>query len=373
MKRCILSDSCVLGITAVIASVILAVFQPRGQVRAAEPREKAAKRVGDVQPMFNRADRQQHGKKDDKRRPTTTIWESILYESLWLHCQDKHQEVFDLVENATRSRDPGAEVHRCLAMMRRSFIDLTKTPEPIHHYSEKAKAYIDGLDRRKDKAIPDLVILSVLIPREQSLDWVTEPLLDKIIESGSPWRDWAYWEKARVVGLKASDSTHPWGLATYECHGREYTACSTEIPKEAIAGRAVIKFLQDNPRTYMRDVFLADFIRWRLLQARRAAYCLRREQEVMGYPLSDEQVNALRVAEETFISSWQRKPELKLQILEDKLDRHLWGDFYCDDVKGLLVEYLNAVMEAKGKGILPTETHKPFITPPDPEKHVETK
>ena len=251
-------------------------------------------------------------------------------------------------------------------MMRRAFIDTTKTPEPVHFWSPEAQKYIDQLQAKNEKEIADLVILSVLVPREQSMDWATEPLLDEIIESGSPWRDWAYWEKARVVSLKSCSSTafDPWGLARYSHEGKEYVTASAYSTWQTIRGRAAAAFLKENKKSYMKDAFLGDFWSWQIGQIHDAADGLQDSEEKLGYALTNEQVESLdeisSAAARFVVEPRGSDAQHKLRQLERELDDRLWGDFYIR-LRGFHIRFFRAIVEAKGKEALPSGIYEALI------------
>ena len=82
------------------------------------------------------------------------------------------------------------------------------------------------------------------------------PKLLKIINSTSPWRDWAYWRKAQIVASElswGSEEIDDLGVVVYkDASGQSKLGCLvTKHPEEVFRGRAARVFLEKYPNTYM--------------------------------------------------------------------------------------------------------------------------
>jgi len=92
----------------------------------------------------------------------TSDWEGLLYRGLRLCYQDEYQNAFEMMQNAVRSKDPGPEVHRCLALMYHAFARVHDLYMPVTKWNSSAMEYLDRLEALKEPSDADLVILATL-------------------------------------------------------------------------------------------------------------------------------------------------------------------------------------------------------------------
>ena len=266
-------------------------------------------------------------------------WKDTFDRGLWLYHQGKAQEAFNIIENAVRNEDPGPEVQHTLVLMRRSFIVLTASPEPVKNWEGSAKQYIHEIESKKDLSVPDTVILCVLKPsayppNHSEFGWNTEPLLNRIIqaEPPSPWRDWAFWEKARITG--------------------------DDAPRRVIKGRNAIAFLKEHPNTYMKRAFALDVYRWRVGESRLHFQNLLEDNDTEDILVREQlPTEWLDQVQQTF-AELKRVPITSLQDAQSKLDNRLWGGHRGVPEKRLILEYLRALIETEGKHSVPPEVYE---------------
>ena len=298
----------------------------------------------------------------------THDWESLLYQGLRLCYQDEYQNAFEMIQNAVRSKDPGPEVHRCLALMYHAFARSHSLYMPVTEWNPSAKEYLDRLEALKEPDDADLVILATLKHvhmRSAPRTATSEPFLDKLIDPArkSPWRDWAYWEKARVVASKAYVSTRiAWGSVEFLQGDVPRIGCLDEHPAETLRARAAQMFLKENPDSYMGRTMRLDLCLWRVTRARRAMAQLAGNEwftdgaKAEPFPLSEEQVRLVKGAEESLAALSRLFPESvrKLATAETGLDDYLWLGLSNRAV----VKYLKTVVEVRGKDAMPVEVYE---------------
>jgi hypothetical protein len=295
-------------------------------------------------------------------------WARLLCRGLYLCYQGEYQNAFEMIQSAVRSKDPGPEVHRCLALMYHAFARTHGLYMPVTEWNPSAKEYLDRLEVLKEPGDADLVILATLkhvhmrsAPRTPS----SEPFLDKLIDPvrKSPWRDWAYWEKARVVASKAYVSTRiAWGSVEFLQGDVPRIGCLDEYPAETLRARAAQVFLKDNPDSYMGRTMRLELCLWRVTQARRALAQLAGNEwftdgaKAEPFPLSEEQVRLVKGAEESLAALSRLFPESvrKLATAETGLDDYLWLGLSNRAV----VKYLKTVVEVRGKDAMPVEVYE---------------
>jgi len=203
--------------------------------------------------------------------------------------------------------------------------------------------------------------------------------LDKLIDPArqSPWRDWAYWEKARVVASKAWVSTRiAWGTVEFLQDDTRRIGCLDKHPDETLRARAAEKFLKQNPNSYMGHTMRLDLCLWRVTRARRAIGQLAENEwftngaKATPFPLSEEQVRLVKGAEESLAALSRLFPEnvRKLATAETDLDDYLWLGLSNRAV----VKYLKTVVEVQGKDAMPVEVYewlssRPVVKEPEYE------
>lgn len=295
-------------------------------------------------------------------------WARLLYRGLYLRYQGEYQNAFEMVEKAVRSEKPGPEVHRCLGLMHHAFVN--SSGERLLAWKASVAENLDRLEALKEPGDADLVILATLkhvYLRSEAGMATSEPFLDKLIDPArkSLWRDWAYWEKARVVAFKAYVSTGlAWGSVEFVQDGTRLIGCLDDHPDETLPARAAQAFLKENPDSYMGDTMRKELYHWRVMRAYRGIHELIQNEwysngSQMGlFPLSEEQVQLFKKTEETFAAISALAPEdvRRLVTAEGALDNLLW--FAHPAPKRTIVAYLRAVLEFKGPAALPEDVHQ---------------
>ncbi|HUS98622.1 MAG TPA: hypothetical protein VMX97_18000, partial [Hyphomicrobiaceae bacterium] len=263
-----------------------------------------------------------------------TTWERCLYKGLQLYCQGEYRATFNLIEKAVRSAKPGPEAHRSLALMYKAFARVSSLQTPVGEWNESAKQYLDRLEALKEPSDADLVILAALKHvhvRSAPSTPTSEPFLDKLIDPArkSPWRDWAYWEKARVVASKAYVSTRiAWGSVEFLQGDTRQIGCLDDHPDETLRARAAEAFLKENPDSYMGRAMRTDLYYWRLFEARRALARFAKNEWYVGdrgndvFPLTDDQLKHIASARASLSALARLFPESseKLGQAESRLD-----------------------------------------------------
>ena len=310
----------------------------------------------------------------------THDWESLLYQGLRLCYQGEYRSAFEMVEKAVRSEKPGPEVHRCLALMRHAYVQTRGQHLTVSEWKTSVAEDLGRLEALKEPGDADLVILATLkyahVCHAGSI-LTSEPFLDKLIDPvrKSPWRDWAYWEKARVVASKAWVSTRTaWGSVEFLQGDTRQIGCLDDHPDETLPARAAQAFLKENPDSYMGDTMRKELCHWRVMRAYRGIHELIQNEwysngSQMGlFPLSEEQVQLFKKTEETFAAISALAPEdvRRLMTAEGALDNLLW--FAHPAPKRTIVAYLKAVLEVRGPAALPEDVHRWLSGHPEVEK-----
>jgi len=268
--------------------------------------------------------------------------------------------------------------------MYKAFARVSSLQTPVGEWNESAKQYLDRLEALKEPGDADLVILATLKHvhlRSEAGMATSEPFLDKLIDPArkSLWRDWAYWENARVVASKAYVSTRiAWGSVEVLQGDARRIGCLDEHPGETLRARAAQTFLKENPYSYMGRTMRLDLCLWRVTQARRALAQLAKndwftnDTNAAPFPLSEEQVRLVKGAEESLAALSRLFPEnvRKLATAETGLDDYLWLGLSNRAV----VKYLKTVVEVRGKDAMPVEVYEwlssvPVVKEPEYEKY----
>lgn len=306
------------------------------------------------------------------------FWQTTLHKGLRLYYEGKYQEVFDLIDKAVHSAEPGRNVHRCVALMRRAFIGIHKQEEPVRSWNPSAEKHLKQLESKKSLSDPDLVIVACLrdvYVRAPTAEPTKVPILDKLIDPArnSRWRDWAYWQKARVIASKAWTWTGDLGTVVFRLAEKRRIGCLADryTSSLTIRGRAAEAFLKKHPQSHMADVMRLELVEWRW---RKAAVAVRElvnnrwytgEGDLEGFPLNKKQLELLTQAEANVIAAGKLFPKVFLEVFvaEDKLDHILWVSGSTRDIP----EYFRTILKVKGKQALSAEIRQWLATIPIPE------
>jgi len=315
-----------------------------------------------------------------------TTWERCLYKGLQLYYQGEYQSAFEMIQSAVRSEKPGPEVHRCLALMRHAYVQTRGQHLTVSEWKTSVAKDLGRLEAPKEPSDADLVILATLkyahVCHAGSI-LTSEPFLDKLIDPArkSPWRDWAYWEKARVAASKAYvPPKFTWGSVEFLQGDVRRIGCLDEHPAETLRARAARVFLKDNPDTYMGRTMCRELYYWRLFEARRALARFTKNEWYVGdrgndvFPLTDDQLKHIASARASLSALARLFPESseKLGQAESRLDELLW--FSRPSPKRTIVKYLRTVLEVRGKDAIPPDVYQwlssvPVAKEPEYEKY----
>jgi len=296
---------------------------------------------------------------DEDRNP----WLGVFQRGLMLYQEGDYTNTFALVEAAVLEHPPEQEVHRCLALMRKAFLRMHNIREPVNAWTPSALKEIrkrESLSMRTDRHL--VILAAVKYQRSQNGDIapVTVPLLNQIIEMKpeSSWKDWAYWEKARVLAGRAWVPTTAWGVVEYGSDSRRRIGCLDDSPLISIPARAAESFLRQKPSTYMGKQMRLDLYLYRTTVARRALAKLAKDQSSSSekksdevLPLEENQMVILREAESKLdaLSHSFPKDVLRLLTVEAEIDDFLWN---VAESKRVIPEYLKLLQEIRGRGVL---------------------
>ena len=96
----------------------------------------------------------------------TRDWRKVLYRGLQLWYQGEYEKCYTLIADAVRNSRPGPEVHRCLALMRLSFLQMHGTDTlcllSSRPLSASAAGRIRELEAVANPTDIDLVFLATL-------------------------------------------------------------------------------------------------------------------------------------------------------------------------------------------------------------------
>lgn len=230
-------------------------------------------------------------------------WEQTLHRGLVLYFEGEHTDVFQLLEGRTRTLEPSTAVHQALALMAKAFQRCYSPEQENQEWKVIAKQYLRDLSGKSEPTDTDMVILALL----SNDGYVTTDVsfLDKLLSEfpDSPWRDWAFWEKARVLGLNSFVSRDPLGLHALKGNEDRVGCLVTENPQLWVQGRAAESFLKSHPNTYMGETMQEDLARWRLTSTIEALLRLKANSgdtasvSGCGFPLTQQQIEAIAKAE----------------------------------------------------------------------------
>ena len=282
------------------------------------------------------------------------------------------------MDKAVHSAQPGPNVHRCLGLMRRAFIRIHKQEYPVRRWDASAEKHLKQLESKESPSDPDLVILACLRDvdvKHGTAEPTTEPILDKLIDPArkSPWRDWAYWQKARVIASKAWTWPNDVGSVVFRFAEKRRIGClvARSTPSLTIRARAAEACLKKHPQSYMGDVMRVELAEWRWREAAAAVRELvnnrwyTAEGDLEGFPLNKKQLELLTQAEANVFAAGKLFPKAFLEVFvaEDKLDRVFWEGGSTRRIP----EYFRTILKVKGKQALSAEIRQWLATIPIPE------
>ncbi len=296
-------------------------------------------------------------------------WESILYKSLQLCYVGDYNDTYANIKKAVEELEPGPEVHRCIALMRFSFwkprgIDPAAAQRglPPHRDVELYRLYLKELEKNKTPKIADMVVLAAI--KEEGTASFKEKIriLDSIIESSSPWADWAFWEKTQTLSRKLwsfpatkrgpARSLEDLGVAEFK---KDETVlklgCLVDtFPERVFIARAARLFLEEHPDTYMarqmeKDIWYNQVnLVYSSFEDMKELY---KENESLIW--TEAQLRALESWPEDMRKIFQELPNAQVDLLtaEGHLDDFIEGGAEADRI----VAYLRAVRRFKGDGV----------------------
>lgn len=273
-----------------------------------------------------------------------------------LYHKGDYRAAFTLIEKMVREEAPGADVHRCIALMQRAFVKLHKVDDHAKRFTPSAQAYIDAIEDNSDKTAPDLVILAAakggLREHVAAIPVELQKLALRDASHTTTWFDWARWEVIRLVCSSLYSATDTLGMATCTVDGKDRRVVLAAAPIPTIRGRHAITFLRAYPGTYMGRQLREELLDWRLFKTERALSELaanewmtktRRPDEIV--PFNDQIATRLQRIKESYGEIRKLVPRnyVALMNAEIRLDNSLWGN----GSKHAIVPYLRVVAKQR--------------------------
>ena len=227
--------------------------------------------IGGVTPCGNAAEA------TSKRTITqaSPVWHQTLCRALMLYHEEKYSETFSLIEKAIREQSPGPEVHRCIALLQKSFAKMHKVDDPVMKWTTSAQEYMHALKGKTDKQESDLLILAALKSSIHGSDRVLE-IPEELILLANPkprnkgvWSDWARWALTRQWCDSFFVTEEACGVVIIDVGGKRVRAVLAESPVPTVKGRCAMAILRDTPNTYMGRQLRFELLNWRVAQAER--------------------------------------------------------------------------------------------------------
>ena len=265
-------------------------------------------------------------------------WDALFCRGLASFYEGNYTNVFAQIQDAVRHRRPASDVHRAIYLMRKSFLAMHGLREPVSQWTSSAETDIRKIARLSRDSDEDKVVLVVLRSAMDS-DFQKRPendpmpILEFLIDPQhrSLWRDWAYWEKVRLVASKTCVPTDAWGTSLVVRAGTEWVGCLSATPEQDIMARAAETFLRENPKTYMGRVMREQLFRARFEAASRALRDLEKNewftclQTNDACPLSDRQIAYVSNARTnlTLFGTSMWESACRRQAMERRMDEFL--------------------------------------------------
>lgn len=295
-------------------------------------------------------------------------WQRLLHRSLAMYWQKQHKDVFELIEKSVRLGQPSPGVHQVLGLMRKAYLECRSPRQPKKAWNTFVLAYVKKLSSKPKLTDTDLVLLS--LTKQGNTGTVDEASLDKLMAKypDSPWIDWAFWTKARVIGLRAHAGHHPFGVIALRGNKPHVGCLVMYKPQVWIQGRAAKSFLRQHRDSYMGEVMRVDLTIWHMTQAVQALAVLEKnvwytKQEVgAAFPLSKKQIEAIANAKASLKSVGSMWPETTQRRLTANT---IMRDFLFDqDDNWRIVDYFNEITKMpKGEGYMLQKDITDWITP----------
>ncbi len=327
-------------------------------------------------PVFTLAgETSEHIQKDEPGK-----WETALYKALRLFYEEDYKGTFLSLEGTVKDSEPGTGSHLCLALMRLSFyrghgVYALNVPKGVE-LSESAKIYIGGLEQISDPNMPELVLLAAIKDGNEAVLEEKAKILDLIIRSASPWKDWAYWKKAQVLsrrmhwfGINSNKDVPPsvdledLGVVEFN-KGGKYPGfgCLVGVyPEQVLIARAARVYLERYPNTYMAKQMEKDIWVSNLSMIHRSLADMEQFYRGSGRKSlvwTDLQLQAFYSLRKDIERIAEDSPDVKAQwelwTAEERLYEFLQGRSEVDE-KDTIVNYLKVVGNAKGTHVLGEE------------------
>jgi len=254
--------------------------------------------------------------------------------------------------------------------------------EPFRKWNDGALKHIESIALKEQKADVDYVILAALkYVGQKQCDGVSvsEPFLKRLLSESarSPWADWAYWQRTRLLSEEAWTFEEDLGVVPCDIGSTKRLGCLTDNPREIVKARGAAAWLRKHPRTYMARQMRLDLYQGRMWLARTALESLASNEWFIDkddadgvFPLTGEQVDSVRRARDAVRSVGKAVPRHveALAQAEDKVDDFLWN---AHPKENILI-YLRGVVNVKGKDALPATVRQWLQKLPptkQPERH----
>ncbi|MGB2937644.1 MAG: hypothetical protein WBD05_05530 [Phycisphaerae bacterium] len=312
-------------------------------------------------------------------RTESAVWSDILHRGLMLYYEGRHKETFELVERELHTLEPGPEAHRCIRLARKAFIAMHGLEEPVREWNEPARKHINAFLEKKEASGADAVLAAALLDTEQKDPDATiaaGDILRRLMqpERKSPWADWAFWERARILASKAWVPTRDLGVVEYADDGRKKLGCLAKFPARLIQARAAKDLLRRHPESYMGEQMRCELAFYRAEALQIALEELRANEWYVPRPepehqwvlhFSEEQLahlEKMRDAIRKVDALFPKDAALSVRARKS-LDRFLWEG----GGRALVLEYFSKMLEMKHPS-LPNEVAKWAARLPKPKR-----
>ena len=307
-------------------------------------------------------------------KPTTTqaspVWHQILCRALMLYYQDKYSDAFALIEKAIREQAPGQEVHRCIALLQKSFAKVHKLDDPVVEWTPSAQDYIGALEGKKGKQDGDVVLLAaikgLILDKDRARHQIPNELMElagRKVKNNGTWSDWAQWAVVRHWCESFYVTEKDCGTVIINVGGQDFRAVLTNAPIPTIKARCAVTMLRERPGTYMGRQLRGELLNWRIAQAEKALSELgsnewmtdsRQRHEIVPFDRGIEQ--RLIEIKNSFsgIGEAISKDYITLVNAEIQLDNLLWDD----GNKRSIVAYIRVLVPVAEPRVVPEDVRQ---------------
>ena len=300
-----------------------------------------------------------------------TIWELALYEGLMRIHQGQYKETYEYLSQMVQKQKPGAEVHRCIALLRLAFAKMHGVKETAGEWGKSAQQQIGLLESKENKSDGDYVLLAALKyvdERQGGALAISKPYLDYLLlpTTKSLWADWAYWEKTRLTSRTIWAIGDELGIVTCEVGKNKQLGCLVVSdcdgePERTIRARGASVFLNKHPHSYMARQMRIEILDDRKQSLSRALEVLSR-----GDWYLDGQTDGLLALTTEQFRELRKKTYSDLKALDAKIPACVTSlfraEYQLDDFlysgknapgEDSIINYFQGVNESRGRKSIP--------------------